>query len=494
GRAFLPLQLSPCCFIHSIEWVGQQDGVKQWQLHVGSSSVHQVGSTRHVIPLTEVFLPYWPDQAGARNFYGCVNKAQAALEIHLQRVSAAPRGDVVQPVLLSHRSDAIPMVLSMLNQLIASIRAGELEEGAQLAESAELVRAQLDGQLDRPALSDEGFRTALELAQTRLFSNPPVSSYLPSVACQTATLPAPTAYRQPNGDMHCGVTALNAYFQRPILSCGDAIHHLVNSYDEVYGIRSRGLDGLFSHRLLNGVERNQNMWISKQEFLGTGPSVPLHALEGICRDLSPRDQWNTLLNFSFPDAMANASRQGREQREAIDRLHITPGLWLTAFSGLNLDQLVGLANSILVHNHDMPEMASYPDRVEAYTLVPEKPEIRLGHAQAIHADEVEKILGQFRHSDSHGRQSPLPIICMSGAGGSNSVNHYFGILRDAHDRWINLGSDGTRITGQQACSVFAEPGGLAQALVKARVFKIVCPCLAGPHHNFHSLEKSDAHH
>lgn len=493
GSIVSPWQVAPNYFVHGVEQIDSKGSVGSWLLHVGSPSARPQHLIRHVVPITDVSIPYLSDNPAAGNFYGCVYKVRQALETHLQKIPAASDSQVVDPCLLSHRSNSIPMVLWFSNQLQRVVERGEIQNLKQLAVNAEQLRNQLRSEFGRDVLSSEGFDVAVELAQTPMSGSMATSVSSNHAVEEDVILPATVeAYRQPAGDMHCGVTALNAYFQRSMLSCGDAITHLVGIYDEIYGIRQLELDGLLGGRLLNSVCRNQNLQISKQEFLGVNPCGEWKDLEAICRDLSPRDQWNTLLNFSYPEKIAVSADMRMQFKERISHLNITPGLWLTAFSGLNLDQLVALANDILSRYKDTPEMSSYPDRVEAYTVAQPAAQNQLALPKSIPLHRIEELLGTFKHRDNQGNQSPLPIVCMSGGGQTNSVNHYFGILRDSRNRWINLGSDGTTFAGVQPCAIFSEPGRLHEALAREKVFKIVCPCLSTVHKNFQSLEKQNA--
>lgn len=473
------LSIAPGHYIHSLQLHNKQAAFNFWVLTCSSAPRPNTPTAIQYVPVTEMRLSAPGNRHASGNAaHEWMSQAQHALMQHQHQIRSGPDNTVPNPVWVSQGAKEIPMALSLLAELNAAVDSGQVANPEQLDGCAAQALWRMTQRFGNRTLSALYFETALTLAGfhlSQMQAAAGTSRPNPIVAVMPKTL---MAYRQPTDSMHCGVTALNAFFQEPVLTPGGAVDHLVGVYDSVYGFGHRRLDGLFGQRLLQAVRNNHSLLISREEFLGPNPGGECPDLEGICRDLCPADQWNTLLNFSFPDALSSQGPNSAQFKQKINQIQITPGLWLTAFSGLNIDQLVCLANDILAGKGSNPHLAHYPEKLEIYAVV--SGELRAGSAvgQSVVREDLERELQNLNSYNRHGVLNPLPIICMSGAGGANSVNHYFSIMRDEHMRWINLDSMGTQYAGVQPCALFAEPGRLSEALVRSRVFRVVCPSLS----------------
>lgn len=247
---------------------------------------------------------------------------------------------------------------------------------------------------------------------------------------------------------HCGIAAVNGFFQAEVINTAKAIDHIQAGYARVYGeeqLINRKLPGLYHPDLLGAMKRGQSIVMTRDQFVG-GKGFANHRDFSFIYSANPEDQWDAVCNYKFPG------------RAKPDRLEITPDLWLSAATGVHLDSLESMVNQFLESRGDNPYWSKYPEKVDKF---------------AVGEDAVRANLEGYINRKIENRKGDqagntlFPMICMTSG-------HYFAVARTESGNWVKLDSFGTNVTGVQESSVFAEKNALEQALRNEGVIHVIC--------------------
>lgn len=417
---------------------------------------------------------------------------------HMTRVDWAYRDSVDTPLVIDQAGRGLGELSVLATEVTSQSAAGMLRNRVdvqravdQAAQRMPTLQAQ---QWDITAVTDgaEGLRSGLQqnlrwlgaevLAAKRhvpieasavgspppeLVRNP-VTLTLKGLAPMTRLPTERAAYRQPQQDNHCGVVAINAFFQTEAVTSVKVINQMLEQWGGVFsgaaGLESLGLPGLMSPAIVRAMREGRSVEIDRNQFVGRQPSVIPDGYEALYMG-TPEQQWRTLENYLYD---LHGARPGQ------DRIRVTPDLWLSAMLGLHLDQATAIINGLLRTKGNDPAWQDYPDSVVSIAL--HAPQSLLNLEQRIdQVIEARRASGQGGH---------FPIVCMV-------TGHYFTLARTARGDWLKLGSDGTRQHGLQEAAVFARRGELADRLAGIGAIHLVCEALPAATHELSIFRRTE---
>jgi hypothetical protein len=260
------------------------------------------------------------------------------------------------------------------------------------------------------------------------------------------------AYKEPVQQMQCASQTINSLLQRHAITPEITSAHIAaNRVDTLHqlGMDTSEQKGLTHPKVMAAMINGQSVEISKREFMGQNP----HELD-IATEQTPIDSWQKLVNLSPQGQGRNWFNNARELN-AIDRLHITPDMWLSAQRGTETSELLGMLNGQLQSNQEkyLPrEMIHWP--------------------LADHRNEIPQLehMAQRALAD----QKDFPIVVRTG----NESGHFQTIVPDSNGNWLTLNSDATRQTGVQPCNRWCNAGDLAASFHRSGVSDILIPKLS----------------
>jgi len=247
---------------------------------------------------------------------------------------------------------------------------------------------------------------------------------------------------------HCGVAAVNGFFQAEVVNTAKAIDHIQAGYAHAYGdeqLSNLTLPGLYHPALIDAMKQGQSIVMTRDQFIG-GKGFADYRDFSFIYSANPQEQWDAVCNYKFPG------------QAKPDRVEITPELWLSAATGVHLDSLESMVNEFLESKGDNPAWSKYPEKVAKFAV----------GKDAVRADLERCINGEIknRKGDQAGN-SLFPMICMTS-------DHYFAVARTESGNWVKLDSGGTDVTGDQESFRFAKKNELAQAMAKDKVIHVIC--------------------
>lgn len=374
------------------------------------------------------------------------------------------RGDVQAAVqrtasLISNQAGEMGLTQAAVVDGLELVRSGLQHSARQLGEQILGTKRHLETEnqghsvpMRLVAQADSRSRAAVS-AQVQLPHQPALQEQNPRVLSLQGLAPMTTrpstesAYRQPQLDNHCGVAAVNAFFQCEAITPAHAVNSVIDNWESVFDPEHRGIDslnlpGMMNPALIQAMREGRTIAMNRADFVGPDPEAVPSGFEAMYMD-TPVGQWNALFNYA-PYAAVGAPRA----RQAIQ---ITPEIWLTAMLGLHLDQASSMINTLLQTKGNSPAWRHMPDSVDAVILNNPRAPDRINTLEA----EVEQTGKAY-----------FPMLCMV-------RGHYFTIAKTPEGDWVKLGSDGTHIKGLQPSELFARRGGLAEALKRVDAIRII---------------------
>ena len=273
-------------------------------------------------------------------------------------------------------------------------------------------------------------------------------------------LPVGQAYRFAQAYQHCGVAAINGFYQNEVVRSEHAARLLIDSHLELIAPEHLSrLPGLFHPRVVRAMQEGKAVEISRREFFGEFAAdgrAKGEAFELLDQLYSQGEQWAVTDTdrveaqwqsfFSFDYAQGNEFERG----DPHTRIQITPESWVAVFGGMGLEHLEGLMNQLLAKKGPSNgPWGGYPKKVGTWILAPNRA-LREGQYQAL-----EQALTQHKAKQ---------LICMTD-GGLDA--HYFTLIQDKAGNWLKLDAmDFGQSTGMQRVPVFARRGELANQLAQ----------------------------
>ncbi|MCQ8895779.1 hypothetical protein NQT62_04895 [Limnobacter humi] len=454
--------------IEGMQMVGQTADRTDWSLLVSAPSLDGAGEIESfVVPLTQCAAALSP-VGRAEPSLEFIRHSAAVVDHHLSRVEWGYHDSPHMPLMLNHGVQGAAECAVAFTELRSRALSG-LVDGAQSAArqrrevmatmgvSSRLTGPEvvaIDDWLtacpDEPLPPTDDQHAQHLLAQRR---------HQPAVWIQPANLTAVqpqiinpstlAAYRQPQLPNHCGLAAVNAFFQANVVTPAQAVQILLKQREAVFGqpgapMATLGLPGLHHPKIIRALQDGQAVRMTRTEFCGQTPQRIPPAHEALYM-ATPAGEWDALCRLS------------PGQPGVGDEIWITPDIWLSATTGMHLDQVEGMVNELLAERPHAPAWQHMPERVE-----------RLSAIQASGWAHLEQqINATVLSAEGQGRPSNFPMVCMV-------PGHYFAVARTSDGAWVKLDSLGTAKAGIQAPELFATAGELGRKLREAGVIHVVC--------------------
>jgi hypothetical protein len=249
------------------------------------------------------------------------------------------------------------------------------------------------------------------------------------------------AYRQPQlADSHCGVMAVNGFFQAQVIQPGDLVREVIQQDTDLQNSRG-GYGGAFHSKLINGFKNGDApVQISKHEFNQGRYKNFVFGDQGL------DDQWGRLHNAVL----------GHEAPKG-ESLHVSPGHWLSARGGVEAEPIVGVVNQLLRSRESRPEVwRGYPSEVDSHFFL--TPDARHEFVEHLKKSQVDRML------------------CFTEQG-----KHWFSMVKSDNGSWLrldrvqegpSLGAQGGVGAVKDDLQVGAEE--LSQRLDEWKVLEVVC--------------------
>ncbi|HEX4917956.1 MAG TPA: hypothetical protein VFV43_08685 [Limnobacter sp.] len=257
------------------------------------------------------------------------------------------------------------------------------------------------------------------------------------------------AYKEPVRQMQCASQAINGLLQHGAVTPELFSQHLAVSRLhtlEQLGIRLDVQKGMTHPKVMAAVIDGRSVEISKQEFLGPTPL----ALD-IATEQTPLDSWKALINLS-PVGRGKNWVQNSEELHTIERLTITPDMWVSAQRGAETTELLTLLNhQLAVHQEEyLPAQMTHWSTRD-------------------HQGDIQGLEALARQAVQNHRD--FPIVIRTGA----ESGHFQTIVPDSKGNWLTLNSDGIEHAGVQTCNRWCGPGELTASFQRAGVSDILIP-------------------
>lgn len=248
---------------------------------------------------------------------------------------------------------------------------------------------------------------------------------------------------------HCGVAAVNGFFQAEVMNGTQAVNHIVKTYAQLYGTKpliEMNLPGLYHPDLINAMKQGLSIVMTRDQFIG-GEGFADYRNYSFIYSANPQEQWDSVCNHKFPGQVKPS------------RVEITPDLWLSVATGVHVDCLTGMVNQFLSTKAENPAWSDYPDHVILYSVGDDA-------ARAVLEGDIDgRIKG--RQGEQAGN-TLFPMICMKSG-------HYFAVARTENGNWVRLDSGGAQYTGIQAPLPFTDSERtLEDALRFEGVIHVIC--------------------
>lgn len=256
-------------------------------------------------------------------------------------------------------------------------------------------------------------------------------------------------YRQPQVvDMHCGVMAVNGFFQTKVIDAGDLVRSIIQEDPSLMSNNPHG--GAFHPTLMKSfLKSNHAVQIDQQSF-STGTFR-----EFASDDKSLTDQWNR-----FDSVLRGWSPA--EHQTSARTLEVSPGHWLTARGGTEAEPMIRTVNQLLdsrlTNRETQDAWKGYPSEVGS--VVP--------------LDTAAPDWSAF--SNLLNNSSVDRMLCYTMQG-----RHWFAMVKSANGQWLRL--DQLRLTNASdergaICSVESEHQvnreGFGQQLADWHVIEVIC--------------------
>lgn len=259
------------------------------------------------------------------------------------------------------------------------------------------------------------------------------------------------AYKEPVGQMQCASQTINSLLQRQAVTPESAAAHIaasrIGTLNEL-GMSTSEQTGLTHPKLMAAMINGQALVMSKQDFMGLNP----RELD-IATEQTPIESWQKLVNLS-PQGQGKNWFDHAGELNAIDRLRITPDMWLSAQRGTETNELLDMLNEQLKSNpqkHLPQEMIHWP--------------------LADHRREIPQL--EYVAQQALASQKDFPIVVRTGA----ESGHFQTLVPDSQGNWLTLNSDATQQTGIQPCNRWCKAGQLEASFQRAGVSDILIPNL-----------------
>lgn len=391
-----------------------------------------------------------------------------------------------------------------LHGVSESLRSAPSPYGGEFVPSASRVAPRLDG---FPSASSsrkvgQGWWTKLE-GWVKKGMQPSMPSAKKVNVCNVSTsptlprgrhnLPAGWAFvdKQQASNL-CGVAAINGFFQAPVITAGDAVKEIINTYLSPELVNENDvslLPGLFHPEVVKAMREGREVSLSREDFFRATDvelndlMYPMLSDEELRNDygveeLAPindknqarvKAQWRSFFNYTHAGADDLA-----DLIESSPRVTIHPETWITTFTGLSLEHLMNITNAKLLKlKKSNVDGRMYPKKVDCLTL---------SRTQAQRTHELEWLSMAVEELNVN------HLICMGGGG---MTGHYFALVKDTGGNWLKL--DGLRPeeksgTHKVSEEQQAQPGTLPQKLKQWRVSHVILDERVTQHFQ-HSLEK-----
>lgn len=498
--------------VHGLEGLKTRNGVQHYQILVSAPAQDIEGEVdTFVVPVTEFQVPQ-----GKVIEKDWLRRSEKALQFHLSKVDPPYQDSVETPLVLSSGCNRLADMHVLQTEMSSRIQAGLVHSQDALTQTLTELAPELLHRnstqiphLLEPVLqrqlttiqSNEGEKQQGPLGSKRHFvidTEPlpvksPVSDTTPAAAPATVLEPAPApeplfvrvppvsnldspreltlvgkapsyrpiegrAFRQIGHDNHCGIAAINGFFQTPVISAAKAVNHILDhdeSYSLVEDMTQSHIPGLYHPNLVAAIREGKGIVMQREDFInGRGELANHKDHEVLFENTSPAEQWDSVCNYKYPGL------------QKPDQVKITPDLWLSVAKGIHVDRLESMVNQFLRTKGNSPDWSAYPDRVTRYPVSEDYADNRANLKKSIE-DRIQK-----REGDQAGN-TLFPMICMTSG-------HYFAVARTESGNWVKLDSDGTNFTGIQPSSMFAEKNELEQALRDKGVIHVICEPLTSP--------------
>ena len=260
------------------------------------------------------------------------------------------------------------------------------------------------------------------------------------------------AYKEPLGQMQCASQAINSLLQRHAVTAESVSAHIAaNRIDTLIqlGMSISEQKGLTHAKLMTAMINGQTVEISKQDFIGANP------LElDLATEQTPLESWQKLINLS-PRGQGKNWIDNVRELNAIDRLHVTPEMWLSAQRGAETSELLNMLNGQL----ETIREKHLPQEMTHWSL-------------ADHRSDIPQLELVARRALA--RQKDFPIVVRTGG----QSGHFHTIVPDSQGNWLSLNSDTTEQTGIQPCNRWCNAGELNASFRRAGVSDILIPNLS----------------
>lgn len=461
--------------IHGADLVRQGSDLAEWTLEVSAPCEDRPGKVEvFYIPVTQCVAP--ASKVSLLTAPRFLATANIALCEHLKRVEWGYGDSVHMPLLLNSGVTNNAEWMGLNAELRSLKSSGGIQSDHELTQTFHALAEQFGvqnssgvnpkdivggglGKTQQPSVSQSTLSDLDRILLSRRHQPHPREEPQPSLAGLRPAVAMPStlaAYRQPQSDNHCALAAINAFFQADVVNSAQVANQIVRHWEEVFtepgqSLADLSLPGLYIPEVLEALRAGESVRISRAQFCGPSPHQIPAEYEAMYMD-SPAGQWDALCNFALGPT---ASRP--------NEILITPELWLSASTGLHIDQLETLINSLLASRNLNDAWANWPGRVERIGL----------QTPARLANLEEDILHAVAQNKMQGGSEAFQMVCMV-------PGHFFAIGRTAEGDWVKLGSDGTRDWGVQPSPLFAEQGQLGMALKNVKAIHLLCQPLA-PH-------------
>ncbi|WP_130557120.1 hypothetical protein [Limnobacter thiooxidans] len=498
--------------VHGLEGLKTRNGVQHYQILVSAPAQDVEGEVdTFVVPVTELQVPN-----GKVIEKDWLRRSARALQFHLSKVDPPYQDSVETPLVLSSGCNRLADLHVLQTEVSSRIQAGLVQSQNELTQTLRQLAPeflpnnsgeapwQLGPVLQRQLIirqSNEGEIQQGPLASKRHFVRGTEPTPLPDASQVSATAPAaaPTilldpepepvfvrvppvsnldspreltlvgkappyrpiegrAFRQIGHDNHCGIAAINGFFQTPVISPAKAVNHILDhdeSFSSVRNLAQSRLPGLYHPNLVAAIREGKGIVMRRNDFVDVNNQLDNYEDHQVLfENTSPAEQWDSVCNYKYPGL------------PKPDEVEITPDLWLSVAKGMHVDRLESMVNQFLRTKGNSRDWSAYPDRVTRYSV---------GDGYADNRAELEesiKDLIQKREGDQAGN-TRFPMICMISG-------HYFAVARAENGDWVKLDSNGTNFTGIQPSSRFAKKEELEQALIGAGVIHVICEPLPLP--------------